>query len=255
MTLVNIVISVVSHYHFNLIKSLGSLEKLASVFSVHVIDNVGEEGFYDWCKKYNISYVKNHNKCGFGENNNKLFKQAFTEITEDDYFLVLNPDIIVSADEIMKLAISMKSDSTKLATINLFKDSGFSCYDNAIRRFPVLTDFIHSYLLGRNPSIIDKSIIKKPTKVDWASGAFLMFNAFLYNRINGFDDGYFMYCEDVDICLRAKLIANESLVYYPDIKALHLAAHSNRRLLSKSFFWHLNSIIRYLMVRRELIKK
>lgn len=248
-----VVISVVSHNHFGIIKSLGGLPPLAQEFEVCLIDNVGEHGLQQWCKSNKIDYVLNDKPLGFGENNNKIFNHVYSGYIEENcWFLILNPDVIVQVEDIYKLLENMKADHSRLATINLFKDQSYSVYDNAVRNFPTLADFMKSYLLGKNPSILDKSEIKEPRKVDWASGSFLMFDANLYKSISGFDSRYFMYCEDIDICLRSSVMQKENVTYYPSIKALHFAAHSNRKLLSKSFIWHLKSIVRYLRVKNTL---
>ncbi|MDQ9204053.1 hypothetical protein QBS70_02600, partial [Cronobacter sakazakii] len=47
----------------------------------------------------------------------------------------------------------------------------------------------------------------------------------LYERLEGFDTKYYMYCEDIDICLRANLIIGAKLTYIPSVRAIHLAAH------------------------------
>lgn len=248
-----LVISVVSHNHFGIIKSLGGLQALAKNFEVCLIDNSGEQGLQKWCESNQIKYILNDTPLGFGENNNKIFNHSFNDnIHDDSWFLILNPDVIVKTEDIHNLLDKMKEDHSRLATINLFKDESYSVYDNAVRNFPTLSDFLKSYLLGKNPSILDKSKIIKPRKVDWASGSFLMFDAKLYKAIGGFDSRYFMYCEDIDICLRACFYQKENVIYYPSIKALHFAAHSNRKLFSKSFVWHLKSIARYLHVKNTL---
>lgn len=249
----SIVISVVSHNHFKIIKELQSLDKLANHFDVYLIDNVKEEGLENWCNQHNIKYLVNEARCGFSENNNKVFAQAFPGgSNENDWFLVLNPDVIVKHEDITNLLAKMRQDGSRLATINLYKDRDFTTYDYAVRNFPDLKDFIKSYMTGANPTIVDKSSITQPLKVDWASGSFLMFQAPLYQQIKGFDKGYFMYCEDIDICLRSAVLQKENVTFYPEIKALHFAAHSNRKLLSKSFFWHVKSMIRYLWVKKTI---
>lgn len=249
----SIVISVVSHNHFKIIKTLQSLENLAPHFEIFLIDNIKESGLQEWCRTYNINYLSNNIKLGFGENNNKIFNTAFKEgIGDDDWFLVLNPDVVVKKEHIFELVERMRHDRVRLATVNLYKDNEFKIYDNAVRHFPSMADFVKSYLTGYNPTIIDKSQITEPSKVDWASGSFLMFQALLYKQIGGFDKGYFMYCEDIDICLRSTALQKEKVTFYPTVKALHFAAHSNRKLLSKSFFWHVKSMIRYLWVKKMM---
>lgn len=69
-----------------------------------------------------------------------------------------------------------------LATINLFRNEELTIYDNAIRKFPSLIDFVKSYMIGKNTTIIDKSKIHQPEYVDWAAGSFLILRA-IYLKI------------------------------------------------------------------------
>ena len=59
----------------------------------------------------------------------------------------------------------------------------------------------------------------KVLAVDWAAGSFLLFKASLFRKLGGFDPGYFMYCEDIDICWRAQKLFNQQLLFNPNIKA------------------------------------
>lgn len=53
-----------------------------------------------------------------------------------------------------------------------------------------------------------------PIKVDWVCGAFMMISRASYESTEGFDDGYFLYCEDMDLCMRMHLKGYD-VVYYP----------------------------------------
>ena len=44
-----------------------------------------------------------------------------------------------------------------------------------------------------------------------------------YRQLNGFDERYFMYCEDIDICYRSCKIHGKRVMYFPNIKAVHLS--------------------------------
>ena len=61
-----------------------------------------------------------------------------------------------------------------------------------------------------------------------------------------FDDRYFMYCEDIDLCMRLKL-SGIDLYYTPHFNAVHYAQHENRRIFTKAFRWHIRSITRYIL--------
>ncbi|MCS5449771.1 glycosyltransferase family 2 protein [Enterobacter huaxiensis] len=254
-------ISVVSHGHFELIQQLGCIDSLAKKdwIDICIVDNVGEKGFKSWCSERNIFYIGNEVRLGFGENNNLAYKKFIEEKTinlQKDYFLVLNPDVVIDLVQLQNLLDTVISNSIEFSCINLYKDKEHDTYDNSVRKYPTLCDFLSSFILSKNKTIIDKSTIIEHREVDWASGSFLLFDVALYSALNGFDENYFMYCEDIDICLRANYMHNCKLMYLPEIHALHLAAHENRKLFSKHFIWHVKSMFRYLTIRNRLnIKK
>ena len=248
-----IYISVVSHNHFNLIKSINCLPALAKndLFNICILDNIGEKDFQDWCSHHKLHYIKSCQTNGFGKNNNLVFdylKSNFT-IEKDDFFLILNPDVYILAEDLLHLAkISMENDAS-ISTLNLYLNEKKTEFDFSVRNYPRALDFFSSLILRKNPSVIDKSKIKSPTFVDWAAGSFLLFNANHYERLGGFDTGYYMYCEDIDICLRSDQLLGKKVLFSPQISAVHLAHHANRSIISKHFYWHLRSVARYLKKR------
>jgi len=240
-------ISIVSHNHFGLIKKIGSLPLLKNCDFVKVIirDNVGEKSFDKWCKSYGFKYICNDNSYGFGKNNNLNFFDL--EITDEDLFLVMNPDVSITEESLLSIQREMVSQNLRLATINLFKDEDFANSDTNIRRFPTLLDFILRFLLNTNDTIIDKSSIDNHSKVDWASGSFLIFSVPTYKRLAGFDENYFMYCEDIDICMRFFKTFGSKVTFLKEIRGVHFAQHKNRSVFTRHFFWHLKSVFRFLI--------
>ncbi len=251
-------ISVVSHGHFDLIKELDCLVKLANEasFKIYILDNVREIGFEEWCVEHNINYLKNSKPKGFGENNNIIFKhiKAQEKPSTNDKFLVLNPDVLIEVKDLLNLTNKVDAANAKIATINLFKDIEHTQYDFSVRNYTNFTDYMSSMFLGKNTSIIDKSTIKQAIKVDWAAGSFLLFDFEHFDKLKGFDKAYHMYCEDIDICLRSDVIFGEKVLYFSNIKAVHLAQHASRSLFSKHLYWHLSSMFKYLWKKRKLSK-
>jgi N-acetylglucosaminyl-diphospho-decaprenol L-rhamnosyltransferase len=249
-----IYLGVISHGHFGIIESLNCLLqfKYSNEVGVFVLDNLNETKLADYCFENNFTYLRNHKPKGFGANNNTIFKAVFNgKVNDENFFIVLNPDVYITKRSLTLLVDRMLSDKVKLATCNLYKDVNYSLYDNSVRNFPKLSDFLSSFLFKINPSVIDKSDHKQSVTVDWAAGSFLAFDAQHYSNLDGFDERFFMYCEDIDICFRSKFDQNVPLYFYPDIKALHLAEHANRKFFSKHFYWHIKSIIRYLIKNRN----
>jgi N-acetylglucosaminyl-diphospho-decaprenol L-rhamnosyltransferase len=249
----NICISVVSHGHLGILKNLNVLPNLAKnkIIKIQLQDNCKEKGLKEWCLENNINYECNNEFFGFGHNNNIVFtrfKKALQTL-DDGYFVVLNPDVVINEAQLFELITTMQSNKAKLAAINLYKDRKFKESDNSIRNYPKLLDFIRSFLFKNNPSVIDKSKVAKPTFVPWAAGSFLCFTLSHYDQLGGFDEEYFMYCEDLDICYRSAIQYNAQVLYCPSIKAIHLAQHANRSIFSKHFIWHVCSIFRYFNKR------
>jgi len=245
----NIYISVVSHSHADMIKKINCLPALALQFNVIIKCNKSQdaEELRDWCEQHNITMLDSDYGLGFGQNNNFVFRYCENNfsLNADDIFIVLNPDLVISSSDVLKLVSDMQKNKVQFAAINLFKDSEKTIYDNSIRKFPTLKDFFSSYIIGVNDCIIDKSKITVPTEVDWTAGSFMALTVEHYKRLSGFNERYFMYCEDIDICYRSKLMG-VPVLFYPDIHALHLAKHANRRVFSRHFFWHLQSSFRFL---------
>mgnify|MGYP000249859072 CR=1 FL=1 len=251
-------ISVVSHDHEELISELGCLAKLANEpnFTVVLKSNkpVSGDNFVKYLESNDIHFIDESHLLGFGENNNYVYDWCVEKLslTDADYFLILNPDVYVNVIDIFELIKAMKSNGNQLSTLNLFRDNKFESYDYCVRTFPSLFDFIRSYIGLGNKSIIDKRNVNAPLEVDWAAGSFLLFKASLYNKLEGFDSNYFMYCEDIDICWRSITLFQEKPVFFPHIRAIHYAQHANRSIFSKHFFWHLKSMFRYLTMYYKL---
>ncbi|MFA0087071.1 glycosyltransferase family 2 protein [Vibrio sp. 10N.261.51.F12] len=241
-------IAVVSHGHGELINQLKCLEKLAKDYTVIVKSNMEGDDFQELNESTSFHWINHMYGLGFGKNNNVIYGYCKKELSmsNDDYFVVLNPDVIVSSAHLCSLVSHMNGKNRELATINLFKDKELTVFDPSIRRFPTLVNFILSFLGAGNKSIMDKATIKECKEVDWAAGSFLCFSSSHYEKLEGFNESYFMYCEDIDICYRSHLMG-VPVTYYPNIKAIHLAKHANRKFLSKHFYWHVSSVIRFLI--------
>lgn len=247
-----IFISVVSHNHGKLIKQLSCLQKIACKYNVVLKDNVGEQGLKRYCDDNNMAYIGYDQQRGFGENNNIVHKFCTEnlDMKSDDIFIILNPDVVITLESLDALATKIEREKYNFATINLYKDKDFEICDPCIRKFPSFKDFLSSYLGFENKTVVNKSQIFEPIEVDWAAGSFLAVKSSYFNKVNGFNPKYFMYCEDIDFCMRMKS-AGAKLIFIPDIKAMHLARHNNRKFLSKHFYWHLRSMFIYLLEKRK----
>lgn len=250
----NVFISVISHGHSDLIKNIGCLEILSKKYSVILKSNV-KENIQEYCAVNDILHLNEEYNLGFGENNNYIFNHCCQiGMKSDDIFIVLNPDVKITVEAIDNLVSSMQENKSNISAINLFKDENQKVYDNSIRKFPNASDFLFSFLGIKNRTLIDKRKINTPCAIDWAAGSFLAFTKSHFESLNGFDEKYFMYCEDIDICYRS-FLKGEKTIFFPHIKAIHFAKHANRSVFSKHFYWHIKSIVRYLCKKHSIINK
>ena len=83
--------------------------------------------------------------------------------------------------------------------------------------------------------------------VDWVAGMFMLFADQTFNRLKGFDEHYYLYYEDVDICARAHLY-DEPVILCPACAAVHDARRASRKSL-RFMSWHLRSMARFFIKR------
>lgn len=203
----NLFISVVNHAHDEMIVTNPTLALLAKQYKVVVKSNtVASEALSNYCLEHEIMLIHGDTKKGFGANNNEVFLYTMREFkpAERDYFLVLNPDVEIDTSSLSQLIEQAEEYQADISAINLFTDRSLSMYDNSIRRYPKLLSPFKSLLGIKRNDVYDKSQIKQPMKIEWAAGSFLLFKVSCFKKLGGFDEKYFMYFEDADICTRAK---------------------------------------------------
>ena len=177
-------------------------------FEVVVVDNASEDGSRKMVKELfpEVRLITNPTNIGFGAGNNVAIPESTGR-----YVFFLNSDTVVLEGALAAMVhhADTNPDIGILGPKLLNEDSSlqYSC-----RRYPNLgTGFFRNTPLGRlfpNNRFATDYLYKDwdhatPRDVDWVSGAALMIRRTLLDKIGGFDEDFFMYCEDVDLCWRA----------------------------------------------------
>jgi GT2 family glycosyltransferase len=241
-------ISVISHRHDELIFKLDTLKRLAEYSDIVIIfrDNHTSLATKGYCQRLGIDYSTNRSAKGFSTNNNLNFLRARElGMQDDDKFILLNPDIYMSHQDITGLLTTLKAQQASLLAPNLYLNKQKSLYDDNLRTYPSLVNFVKNYCFGNRATVIDKSHPERIQQAFWASGAFLIVDAALYQKLKGFDERYYLYCEDLDFCYRA-LQQGEAVTFLPDNIAIHYRRCASRRFFSRAFFRHVVSVFRYI---------
>lgn len=180
-----------------------------------------------------VLILRNSKPKGYGENNNNAFKFNSSKL-----FCILNPDIVFEDNPFPALIENMHHQNADLIAPKIINHNHNE--EDSMRFFP--SPLMHfKKLLG----ISDGRYISKDDIVfpDWIAGMFMLFNSDSFKKLDGFDTNYFLYYEDVDICMRLAILKMK-IVGLQKVYVIHNAQRMSRRNLRYAL-WHMQSIIRY----------
>ena len=237
-----ITISIVSHGQGHLVTSLlNDLCSCTCISSIILTKNLPIDSISIPDSLRGITTVISNNQpLGFGENHNNAFN-----LCRSTYFLVLNPDISITSDIFPEL-ISLFS----LYTIDLLApqvQSPSGRIEDSYRVFPTFFGLVQKFFNYSDGTPVYNSGSKAITPVDWVAGMFMLFRSSAFLAVNGFDTNYFLYYEDVDLCVR---FARRSMnvLYYPNVRVIHDARRDSRRKF-KYMYLYSRSLFRYLLTQ------
>jgi GT2 family glycosyltransferase len=94
----------------------------------------------------------------------------------------------------------------------------------------------------------------EPVEADWLLGAFLFLRRRMLDELGGFDEGFRLYGEDIDLAYRAAK-AGWQRWYVPEAKVVHVhAAVTDRRLFTRRTLWHWRGILRFVRKHPERLR-
>lgn len=180
---------------------------------------------------------------GFGAGHNLVLNQI-----NSNFHLILNPDITFTSEVIIDLikVIDTASEVSFVTPKVLYPGKEIQ---NVCRKHPTFFDLINRRLKvlrsGIKNNTYSEQNLEKLFYPDFIHGCFMLFKTEDLKRLKGFDERYFLYMEDADICRKIDSIEKKKL-YFPNVKI----THQHRRGSSKSlklFFYHLSSAIKYFL--------
>lgn len=238
-------VSIVSHNNTEDVKANHGnwicLNSEKVTFRVVVRDNINDEELKLWCKERGYYYVPNLNQKGFGDNNNCNYE--FLRATfKLDYILIINPDVIIDEIKFSHFLDKLYIINFDIMGAKVIEDS-MNKHVSQNRSFPALFDPLVSLLIKRklftrNPDVSGKT--------DWVGGSFMLIKGQSFEQLKGFDDSFFMYYEDIDLCKRAHL-AGMNVYYNSDLEYFHGARRAGRKIGTRHFYWNLESMFRYFI--------
>lgn len=223
----------------------------SSPIQVVIADNKpdGESGVADLATAEHADYVPLASNPGYGGAMNAIAAPLPADV---EWILISNPDVELAPGAIDQLVLTGNSDPLIGAVGPRVLTSEGATYPSA-RAVPSLrTGVGHALFVGIWPSnpwtrrYRDEQTQSPRTRdTGWLSGSCLLVRRSLFDQLGGFDDGYFMYFEDVDLGYRIGKAGFRN-VYEPAAVVTHSGAHSTNTDSARMVRAHHDSARRFL---------
>ncbi len=208
-----------------------------------LVDNSPTDKLRTLANHPDVEYIFNGKNIGFGAGHNIVIDKIknFSK-----YHLILNPDVIFKPNVIPNLikAIENKQELAMIAPKVIFPNGE---HQYTCRKYPTVLEMI-----SRKAGIFKKYVqereyryrdLTKSFYPEFIYGSFQLYKTEDFIKINGFDERYFLYMEDVDICKKIDAIGKKKL-YYPKEEITHILKKGSSKSI-KLFIRHFISSIKY----------
>jgi N-acetylglucosaminyl-diphospho-decaprenol L-rhamnosyltransferase len=211
-----------------------------------VVDNASRDDSAGVGRTLGAKVVESHRNLGYSRAANRGAAE-----TAAPWLLVANPDTLLAPGSLARLVATAEADPRIACIGPRLRNLDGSDYPTG-RRFPsLLVGGLHA-LLGPvwpdNPATrryhltdLDRT---QPARVDWVSGACMLLRRSAFDAVGGFDGSYFMYFEDMDLCLRLAR-AGWKIVLEPRAIVEHVVGGSTRSAPYRKVLDHHRSTLRF----------
>jgi GT2 family glycosyltransferase len=192
-------------------------------FEILLIDNGSEKDDVlnlKRIKKNNLKFIQSSENLGFARGCNLAAKSASGKV-----LLFLNSDTKINQGLIEMAEQLLKENSVGILGGKIISDNG-EVEKSAGKFYNLWQLFL--MLIGGQRMGLDRFAPEEFKKVDFVSGGFMMIKKEVFEKLSGFDEDYFMYLEDMDLCIRA--LKNKFETYYfPNSSVIHKQHGSSNR--------------------------
>lgn len=254
MEKVNLSLTIVAYKNYNDIKmALNSIEKYTDKTikkKIYIIDNGAKysldneiKEFKNYISNYkDVQYIDTKENLGFGRGHNYIIDNLNSE-----YHAIVNPDILLIEDSFSSILMYMnKNNDVGMCIPKIIDEDGNlqKVYREEITLWDMIVRFFFKNIFKKRfeHHTMQNKDYTKPFQVPFGQGSFLVVKTELFKELNGFDDRYFMYMEDADLCKRVNQVSK--LMYFPNTQVIHKwerGSHKNIKLLK----YHIKSMILY----------
>lgn len=213
------------------------------------VDNCSTDGSVLWLQNTypEVKIIQNDSPLGFGENNNKGVAKASGE-----YVAIINPDIEFFDNVIDRIVAWMDENKGKYGIIGPKLLNPDRSVQYSARTFITAKTFFFRLLSkgdddASNSKVADylcrKLDMGKIQPVNWIMGAAMFATREFYNALDGFDEDYFLYMEDEDLCLRAWK-AGKPVIFAGNMAVVHNHLRGSKKI-GKKMMKHFQSLFTF----------
>lgn len=253
---VRLSVTIVAYHNYDDIKNaINTIEKYTgSLISkkIYVVDNsdmnankytVEAEQFRNFLSNYlDVEYLSAGYNLGFGKGHNFILPKL-----DSEYHAIVNPDVLLESDVFSIILDYLDTNQDvgmcipKITNEHGERLAVYRQYLTVVDMF--IRMFCGSMFRKRQASHTMQDMdYSKPFQVPFGQGSFLVIRTSLFKELHGFDDGYFMYLEDADLCRRVN--EKSKLMYLPDASVIHKWEKGSHKSW-KLFKAHLQSAFYY----------
>lgn len=225
-----VIISIVTHNSQDIFHVLEHLQREIgndATYQVVIYDNHSDKEYVEQLKKFQpwIQVVCGEENAGFGHGHNRILLQ-----TSAKYGIIFNPDILVTKDTLDRL-LQLLQQSNELAAVvpKVLNEDGTTQY--LVRHKLTVFDYLLRFIpFSFVKKLFDRRLADyecrflpddQTSYITMGSGCFLFIDIDKFKAINGFDEQFFMYFEDNDLCLRWQQ-KGDKILYTPFETVTHL---------------------------------
>lgn len=210
---------------------------------VFVVDNSESEGtLKEKLREFSeVTVLRPGRNLGFGGGHNFVIPYL-----DSKFHAIVNPDILFTEDAFTPLIRFMEESGAGMAVPRITDEKGKLL--KVYRLDPTPFDmFIRMFVkkgfeARKNRHTMQDMDYSKPFRVPFAQGSFLLVRTELFKELHGFDERFFLYMEDADLCRRVNEVS--TLMYCPDASVIHKWEKGSHKSL-KLFLLHISSMVKY----------
>lgn len=201
-------------------------EALVSINAeIIVVDNDSSDGSCEMVRQKfpSVTLISNHSNVGFAKANNQGVKVA-----KGEFVCILNPDTVVAEDTFVKLLEFANSKSNLGAVGCKLIDGSGAFLPESKRNIPVVKVAMQKLFGNANMYYANHLSENNIGEIEVLVGAFMLMRRDVYHQVEGFDEDYFMYGEDIDLSYKL-LQKGFQNYYYGETTCIHYKGESTTK--------------------------